>query len=112
MMRTWPVVSLLAVTSIALGGCVAGMAVGAAGMAARAVQGKPRSNAELKPAASQACSAQAGQYGTVHVIDVEQRSVNKLVVWGTVDDGKQRRSFECSYGTKITGFRLRPIKAQ
>ena len=29
--------------------------------------------------------------------------------WGTVDDGKQRRSFECHYTTKITGFTLRTI---
>jgi hypothetical protein len=33
-----------------------------------------------------------------------------MVVWGTVDDGKQKRSFECGFRTKITGFKLRPIK--
>jgi hypothetical protein len=45
----------------------------------------------------------------VHIIDVEQRSVDKLVVWGTVDDGKQRRSFQCDFKHKVTGFKLREI---
>jgi hypothetical protein len=103
---------LLAACVLPLGGCVAGMAAGAAGMAVRAAQGEPESNAHLKPTAVQACSAQASRYGTVHIIDVEQRSASKLIVWGTVDDGKERRSFECGYGTKITGFKLRAITRQ
>jgi len=45
----------------------------------------------------------------VHIIDVQQQTTSKIIVWGTVDDGKGRRSFECSYGTKITGFKLRAI---
>ena len=36
----------------------------------------------------------------------------KIIVWGTVDDGKQRRSFQCDFGTKMTGFKLRPIAAK
>jgi hypothetical protein len=88
------------------------MAAGAVGMAARSAQGEPVSNAHLQPTARQACSDRAAQYGAVHIIDVEQRAPDKITVWGTVDDGKQRRSFECGYGTQITGFKLRDIAAQ
>lgn len=101
---------LLAGGALAVSGCVAGMAASAVGMAARSAQGQPASNQHLKPAATAACSAQASPHGTVRIIDVEQRSANKIIVWGTVDDGKERRSFECAYGTKVTGFKLRPIK--
>ena len=94
-----------------LGGCLAGMAVSAAGMAARAAQGEPVSNAHLGSQASAACTERAAAYGTVHIIDIEQRSVDRLIVWGTADNGTQRQSFECAFGTKITGFKLRPIKS-
>lgn len=93
----------------ALSGCVAGMAASAAGMAVRAAQGEPVSNTHLSSQAVTACSERAAQYGTVHIIDVEQRSMDKLIVWGTADDGTQRRSFECAFGTKVTGFKVRPI---
>jgi hypothetical protein len=85
------------------------MAAGAVGMAARSAQGEPASNAHLQPTARQACSDHAAQYGAVHIIDVQQRAPSKITVWGTVDNGKERRSFECGYGTKITGFKLRGI---
>lgn len=100
---------LLVIGALPLGGCVAAMAASAAGMAAQSARGQPVSNEHLRPAARTACEAHAAQYGAVHIIDVEQRSVSKIIVWGTVDDGKQRRSFECSYGTKMTGFKLRAI---
>ena len=51
----------------------------------------------------------AAQYGAVHVIDVEQHSLSKIIVWGTVGEGQQRQSFQCDFGTKMTGFKLRPI---
>ena len=101
---------LLTASALALGGCVAGMAASAIGMAARSARGQPASNEHLKPEASAACSARASQYGAVKIIDVEQRSASKIIVWGTVDDGKQRRSFECAFGTRITGFKLRTVK--
>jgi len=91
-------------------GCVPMMAVSAASMAAQAAQGTPASNAALQPQARDACTARAAQNGTVHVIDVEQHGIAKIIVWGTVDDGKQRQSFQCDFGTKIDGFKLRPIK--
>ena len=93
----------------ALSGCVAGMAVSALSMAAQSARGRPVSNQPLQPQAREACSTQAAKYGAVHVIDVEQHAISKIIVWGTVDDGKQKRSFECDFGTKITGFTLRPI---
>ena len=93
-----------------LSGCVAGMVASAAGMAVQSAQPRPRSNAELQPTARQACTAKASQYGTVHIIDVQQARVDKIIVWGTVDDGKGRQSFECSFGTQITGFKLRQIR--
>ena len=102
---------VLSVVGIAfsLGGCVAGMAVSAAGMAAQSARGTPQSNANLQPEARQACEAYAAHYGVVHIIDVEQHSISKIIVWGTVDDGKQRQSFQCDFGAKITGFKRRPI---
>ena len=56
--------------------------------------------------------ARAARYGAVNIIDVEQHAVNKIIVWGTVDDGKVRRSFQCNFGTRITGFTLRKINAR
>ncbi|MGY4396515.1 hypothetical protein ACVWZA_001695 [Sphingomonas sp. UYAg733] len=103
--------TLLIGSALPLGGCVAAVATSAVGMAVRGAQGEPQNNEQLAPTARQACGAQASQYGTVHIIDVQQSSPSKIVVWGTADDGKQRRSFECRYGTKITGFKLRAIKA-
>jgi hypothetical protein len=102
---------LLAACAPALAGCVPMMAASAAGMAARSAQGRPTSNEALQPGAREACSVRAAQYGTVHIIDVEQRAVNKIIVWGTVDDRKERRSFQCNFGTRVTGFTLRKINA-
>ena len=95
--------------ALTLSGCMASLAASALGAAANSAQGKPQSNAHLQPEARQACSSHAGRYGTARIIDVEQRSINKIVVWGTVGEGKDRRSFECAYGTKISSFKLRAI---
>lgn len=104
---------LLMVASLpATSGCVPMMAASAVSMVAQGARGTPVSNEALQPEARDACTKQAAQYGTVAVIDVEQHAVNKIIVWGTVDDGRQKRSFECDYGTKITGFKLRPIRPQ
>ncbi|MCY7340023.1 MAG: hypothetical protein LH465_08780 [Sphingomonas bacterium] len=91
---------------------MAGIASSAVGMAVRGARGEPQANGNLQPAARDACSAHAAQFGAVHIIDIEQRTPSKLIVWGTVDDGQRKRSFECSFGTKITGFTLRPIAAR
>ena len=102
--------TLLIASSLALGGCVVGMAASAASMAARGIGGTPESNEHLLPAARQACSDRAAQYGTVQVIDIQPVSLGKITMWGTVTDGTQRRqSFECRFTTKVASFKLRPI---
>ena len=100
----------VAASALALSGCVAAMAAGVASMAVQGSQKAPTSNEALKPTARSECSGYAARYGTVSIIDVQQAKVDKIIVWGTVDDGKQRQSFECDFDTKITGFKLRPIK--
>lgn len=100
---------LLAAIAPALTGCVAAMAASAVSLAARGAQGRPASNAHLQPEAREACSAHAAQYGAVQVSVVQQAKADKIIVWGTVDDGRQRHSFQCDFGTAITGFTLRPI---
>jgi hypothetical protein len=103
---------LMLAVAPAVSGCVPMMAASAVSMVAEGARGTPVSNEGLGPQARDDCTRQAAQYGTVDVIDVEQHAVNKIIVWGTVDDGKQKRSFECDFGTKITAFKLRPIRAQ
>ena len=103
---------LTVVGGLALGGCVAGMVAGAAGTAVQAARAHSDSNAHLQPIAKTACTVQADRYGVVHIIDVEQRSVNKIVVWGTIGEGEQQRSFECGFRTAITYFKVRPIRAR
>ncbi len=110
-MKRWTVISVVA-GSVAVAGCLPMMAASAVDTVARASQKAPGGNGELAPQARDACTVQAAQYGTVNIIDVEQHRVNQIIVWGTVDDGKQKRSFECDYGTKITAFKLREIKAE
>jgi len=72
---------LLLCTALVLNACVAGLAVSALGAVAQSGQTRSESNEHLRPAAEQACSAHASQFGTVRVIDVEQRTTSKLVVW-------------------------------
>ena len=95
-----------------LSACVASMAVSALGMAAQGARGRPVSNEALQPQAREACSAQAAQYGTVNVIDVQQQAVNKIIVWGTVGEGPAKRSFECDFTIAIVGFKLRAIRPE
>ena len=92
-----------------LGGCVPMMALSAAQMVGQAAAGTPKDTEQFQPDARQACTAMAAQSGQVTVIDVEQHKINQIIVWGTVGDGAQKRSFECDYGTKITAFKLREI---
>jgi hypothetical protein len=103
---------LIAAASPLLGGCVAMAAVSAASLAAQGAKGKPVPNEQFQPQARDACSAQAQQYGAVHIIDVQQASIDRITVWGTVDDGKAKRSFQCNFGKRVTGFTLREIKRQ
>lgn len=109
-MRRGPVLPLLLGGALALGGCAAGLAAGALGAAVRS--GQPRASADPDQArsAAEACTARASQLGEVHIIDVERRSPSEVIVWGTVGQDSGRRSFQCNYGDRISGFKLRPIK--
>ena len=100
---------LIAGSVPALTACLPMMAISAADMVVRSTQKPPVSNEALRPQAQEQCMAQAAQYGTVHLIDVEQHGIAKIIVWGTVADTKQKRSFECDFTTKITDFKLRAI---
>ncbi|MEN2785720.1 hypothetical protein ACFOKI_11085 [Sphingomonas qilianensis] len=99
----------LLISTVSLGGCVAGIATSAVGMAVRGTRAAPQDNSALAPNARDACSAQAARYGAVHIIDMQQVAINKIKIWGTAGDGAARQSFECTYGTKVTGFKLRKI---
>ena len=101
---------LLLAGSLGLGGCVAGMAVGAAGAAARAATDRPDVSDDRRAAASAACEGRASVLGRVHLIDANQRPDGRVTVWGTVEDDRQRRSFQCRWDGRVTGFTLRPIK--
>ena len=108
-----PALILLATGSLALGGCVASMAVSAASALASAAAGSGRDRVvteDRREAATAACRARAAQIGNVHIIDVEQRSNGVVTVWGTIQDAQQRRSFECTAERAITGFKLREIR--
>lgn len=104
------IVLLTAASGLALGGCVAGMIASAAGTAIQASRGQPQSNEHLQPAARQACTAHASRYGAVHIIDVVQSSVDRIVVWGTVEKGQLKQSFECGFTNAVTYFKLRAIR--
>jgi hypothetical protein len=111
MSRRLLLVPLLA-GSVALSGCVASVAAGALGAAVRGSQsGKNvyHDDQAVKLAAGTACRSQAAQYGEVAIIDIEQRSATKAMVWGTVTSPAERRSFECRFDKKVVGFKLRKI---
>ena len=102
--------SLVLLAAPALGGCVAQVALAAAQLANQIPQPQGQSNAHLKPVATQACTQRAAPYGSVHIIDVEQRRAGRLVVWGSVTDTTQRRrAFECHFTNAIVGFKVREI---
>ena len=102
----WGFKAALLSALLSLTGCVASMAASAVGMAVSGAQGRAQSNEVMKPQAVKACSERASQFGAVHIIDVEQRTASKLIVWGTVDGQDARRSFQCSFGTSIFDFRI------
>jgi hypothetical protein len=105
-----PILPFLLVGSLALGGCAASLAASAVGAAIRSSQSQkqPTDQQNWPQAAAAACQAHAAQFGEVRIIDVELRQ-DKVVVWGTAGEGAQKRSFECPYNGKISGFKLRTI---
>lgn len=101
---------LLLGSSLLLGGCVAGIAASAAGAALRSAKGEPEPVSAQ--AATDACRAHAAGHGDVSIIDVEARSPSRMIVWGAVQKGQERQSFECRYDGKVAGFKLRAIPAR
>ena len=104
--------ALMLLAAPALGGCALQAAVLAADLAGDIPRSQGPSNAHLKPAATEACTRQAAQYGSVYIVDVQQRYADRLIVWGSVTNAEQRRStFECHFTTKVVSFKLRDILA-
>jgi hypothetical protein len=100
---------LLLLGSLALGGCAASIAASVVGAAVRSAKKPEDPNADPGPDALKTCQAHAAQHGTVQIIDVERRSGSRAIVWGTVQNQGERRSFECRYDGKIVDFKLRAI---
>ncbi len=103
---------LIVFATPALGGCAVQAALVAAELAPQIRGPLGPSNAHLKPAAIQACTQRAGQYGSVYIVDVEQRRSDRIIVWGSVTDAQQRRrTFECHFTRALARFRLGEILA-
>jgi hypothetical protein len=91
----------------ALGGCALQAALAAADIAPRLRGPMGAKNAHLKPVALQQCTDRARQYGSVYIVDVEQRRADRIIVWGSVTDARQqRRTFECHFTTRLGQFKL------
>lgn len=106
-----PVLPLLLLCALPLGGCAASLAAGAIGAAVQAADRPDKPPKEDPgPAARAACAARASQYGEVKIIDTVYKSPAKLVVWGSVESAGQRRSFRCRFDGKIAGFELREVR--
>ena len=96
----------------ALSGCALQAALLAADLAQDIRPPQGPSNAHLKPAATEACTRQAAQHGSVYIVDVEQRRADRIIVWGSVTDSQQqRRIFECHFTTALGRFKLGEIIA-
>lgn len=98
---------LIVFAAPALGGCALQAAMIAAEVVPQIRGPLGPSNAHLKPAALQACTQRAGQYGSVFIVDVEQRRSDRIIVWGSVTGTQQqRRAFQCHFTTTLTRFDL------
>jgi hypothetical protein len=98
---------LLLLASPALGGCAVQAALAAAELAPQIRAPLGTRNAHLKPVAIQACTQRAAQYGSVYVVDVEQRRADRIIMFGSVTDAQQRRrTFECHFTTRLERFKL------
>ena len=96
----------------ALGGCAVHAALLAAELAPEMRGPMGPKNVHLKPKAVAACTARARQYGSVYIVDVEQRRADRIIVWGSVTDAKlQRRTFECHFTTRLARFKLGEVLA-
>ena len=101
--------SLILLATPALGGCALQAALAAAQLVRYLPEPQRPSNAHLKPTAVEACTQRAAQYGSVFIVDVEQRRADRIIVWGSVTDPRRRRTFECHFTTSLVSFKLREI---
>ena len=102
--------SLLLLGTPALGGCAVQAALAAAELAPNIRAPMGTKNAHLRPVAVETCTRQAGQHGSVYIVDVEQRRADRIIVWGSVTDAqRQRRTFECHFTTRLSRFKLGEI---
>ena len=103
--------SLIFFAAPALGGCALQAALAAADLVQYLPEHQGPSNAHLMPAATQACTRQAGQYGSVYIVDVSQHRSDRIIVGGSVTDAQQRRrTFECHFTTAVVSFKLNEIR--
>ena len=94
----------------ALGGCALQAALAAADLVRYLPERQEPNNAHLMPAATQACTQRARQYGTVYIVDVSQHRTGRIVVGGSVTDAQQRRrTFECHFTNAVVSFKLDDI---
>ena len=101
---------LIALAAPTLGGCAVQAALLAAQVAPEIRGPLGPKNAHLRPAAIEACTQRSGQYGSVYIVDVEQRRADRIIVWGSVTDAEQRRrTFECHFTTALSRFKLGEI---
>ena len=101
---------LLALASPALGGCALQAAMVAAELGPQIRGPLGPNNAHFRPVAIEDCTRRAGQYGSVFIVDVEQRRSDRIIVWGSVTDARhQRRTFECHFTTAPGHFKLGDI---
>ena len=106
------ILTVLTLASLALGGCAVQAAMLAAQVAPEIRGPMGPKNAHLKPQALEQCTQRAQQYGSVYIVDVEQRRADRIIVWGSVTDARQqRRTFECHFTTRLSGFKLGEVLA-
>lgn len=104
---------ILPVLALPLGGCVASMAMSAAGAAVQAARGPERvATDDRRAGATEACRARGASEGTVQIIDSEQRRDGRVTVYGTVQNAAGRRAFECVHDGRVLAFRLREIRTR
>ena len=109
-MKRKTLMTLMLLTAPALGGCALQAAMIAHDLADEIRPALGPANAHLKPTATQECTQRAAQYGSVYIVDVEQRRADRIIVWGSVTDAQQRRrTFECHYTTRLANFAVRDI---
>jgi hypothetical protein len=108
-----PILPLIALCTLPLSGCAAGLAASAVGAAVRAADRPDAPPTEDPgPAARAACTARAAAFGTVRIIDTVYKSAAKLVVWGAVEGEGPKRSFQCRWDGKIVGFEMKEVEGR